>query len=53
MIHPDNLVVRKLYSSMGFFDAGNVILAEAYISKGMHLWFTRMDEGSISIVESD
>ena len=34
MIHPDNLVVKKLYSGMGFFDAGGVTLAEAYKSNG-------------------
>ena len=34
MIHPDDLVVKKLYSSMGFFDAGSVTLAEAYTSTG-------------------
>ena len=34
LIHPDNLVARKSHSSMGFFDAGSVTLAEAYISNG-------------------
>ncbi len=34
MLHPNNLVVKKLYSGMGFFDAGGVTLAEAYRSNG-------------------
>ncbi len=34
MIHPDSLVVRGFYSSMGFINAGAVTLAEAYISNG-------------------
>ncbi|KAG0650683.1 hypothetical protein D0Z07_2250 [Hyphodiscus hymeniophilus] len=32
MIHPDNVVVKKLYDGLGFVDAGNCTLAEAYLS---------------------
>jgi len=34
MIHPRNIVVKKLYEGLGFVDAGNCTLAEAYISNG-------------------
>lgn len=34
MIHPNNVVVKKLYDGLGFVDAGNVTLAEAYFSNG-------------------
>ncbi|KAG4443737.1 hypothetical protein IFR05_000826 [Cadophora sp. M221] len=32
MIHPRNLLVKKLYEGLGFVDAGNCTLAEAYVS---------------------
>jgi GNAT superfamily N-acetyltransferase len=32
MIHPANVVVKKLYYGLGFVDAGIVTLAEAYLS---------------------
>lgn len=32
MIHPDNIVVKRLYDGLGFIDAGRTTLAEAYIS---------------------
>jgi len=34
MIHPRNVVVKKLYEGLGFVDAGKCTLAEAYISNG-------------------
>lgn len=34
MIHPRNVVVKKLYEGLGFVDAGNCTLAEAYLSNG-------------------
>jgi GNAT superfamily N-acetyltransferase len=34
MIHPRNIVVKKLYEGLGFVDAGKCTLAEAYISNG-------------------
>ncbi len=34
MIHPRNIVVKKLYEGLGFVDAGNCTLAEAYLSNG-------------------
>jgi hypothetical protein len=34
MIHPRNIVVKELYKGLGFVDAGNCTLAEAYISNG-------------------
>ncbi|KAE9381706.1 hypothetical protein N431DRAFT_359987 [Stipitochalara longipes BDJ] len=34
MIHPRNIVVKKLYEGLGFEDAGKCTLAEAYISNG-------------------
>lgn len=34
MIHPDNIAVKKLYSPLGFKDAGMCTLAEAYLSSG-------------------
>ncbi len=34
MIHPDNFAVRKLYDGLGFEEAGNCTLAEAYLSTG-------------------
>ncbi|CZR50759.1 related to GNAT family acetyltransferase [Phialocephala subalpina] len=34
MIHPRNVVVKKLYVGLGFVDAGNTTLAEAYLANG-------------------
>ncbi|KUJ22441.1 uncharacterized protein LY89DRAFT_680588 [Mollisia scopiformis] len=34
MIHPNNVVVKKLYYDLGFVDAGSTTLAEAYFSNG-------------------
>lgn len=34
MIHPRNVVVKRLYEGLGFVDAGNCTLAEAYLSNG-------------------
>jgi GNAT superfamily N-acetyltransferase len=34
MIHPRNIVVKKLYERIGFLDAGKCTLAEAYVSNG-------------------
>ncbi|KAE8452150.1 hypothetical protein EG329_001617 [Mollisiaceae sp. DMI_Dod_QoI] len=34
MIHPKNIVVKKLYEGLGFVDAGTTTLAEAYFSNG-------------------
>ncbi|KAH9220437.1 hypothetical protein DL95DRAFT_383367 [Leptodontidium sp. 2 PMI_412] len=34
MIHPRNVLVKKLYEGLGFVDAGNCTLAEAYLSNG-------------------
>jgi ribosomal protein S18 acetylase RimI-like enzyme len=34
MIHPDNIAVKRLYQGLGFVDAGNCTLAEAYRSNG-------------------
>lgn len=34
MIKPDNVVIKKLYYGLGFVDAGNCTLAEAFIANG-------------------
>lgn len=34
MIHPSNVAVKRLYEGLGFVDAGNCTLAEAYVSNG-------------------
>jgi GNAT superfamily N-acetyltransferase len=34
MVHPRNIVVKKLYEGFGFVDAGKCTLAEAYICNG-------------------
>lgn len=34
IIHPNNIVVKKLYDGLGFVDAGKATLAEAYFSNG-------------------
>jgi len=34
MIHPDNAVVKTMYKKIGFVDAGNCTLVEAYMSNG-------------------
>jgi ribosomal protein S18 acetylase RimI-like enzyme len=34
MIHPNNIVVKSLYSGLGFVDAGLCTLAEAFLSNG-------------------
>ena len=34
MIHPNNIVVKKLYDGLEFVEAGKCTLAEAYISNG-------------------
>jgi ribosomal protein S18 acetylase RimI-like enzyme len=34
MIHPNNVVVKSLYSRLGFVDAGLCTLAEAFLSNG-------------------
>ena len=34
MIHPDNIVVKKLYDGLGFEEAGRATLSEVYGSNG-------------------
>jgi hypothetical protein len=34
MIHPDNIVVVKMYEDLGFVDAGRCTLTEAFVTNG-------------------